>query len=183
MYVYMDVCMLYYVQAPKIRWTQEGSISSTDVSLTLAHYVAPPLEWAVVPLLIGWTRFTAALSRDVFVRARVFGVCSVVFFPRCYEQTFLFWRIFSFTSASRPNVSSGSEKANLIFKEPKLDKGAGKRAQTWRKKRVSLLQSNHGSSWYAGKLKGGLGGGFEPTNIRVASFCCSSWNCIDCALT
>lgn len=128
------------------------------------------------------TFYCRTLTGRVRARACVWSLfCS--FFSRCYEQTFLFWRIFSFTSASRPNVSSGSKKANLIFKEPKLDKGAGKRAQTWRKKRVSLLQSNHGSSWYAGKLKGGLGGGFEPTNIRVMSLCCSSWNYIDCALT
>lgn len=44
----------------------------------------------LVFVLIGWMHFTAALSRDVFVRARVFGVCSVVFFFRCYEQTSLF---------------------------------------------------------------------------------------------
>lgn len=29
---------------------------------------------------------------------------------------------------------------------------------TWRRKRAFILRSNHGSSWYAGKLKGGRGG-------------------------
>lgn len=30
--------------------------------------------------------------------------------------------------------------------------------ETWRRKRAFILRSNHGSSWYAGKWKGGHGG-------------------------
>lgn len=44
--------LLEYLQAYEIleRWTQEGSISSPFVKLTLEHNVATPREWAVTTL-------------------------------------------------------------------------------------------------------------------------------------
>lgn len=51
-----------------------------------------------------------------------------------------------------------------------------KNTQTWRRKRVFILRSNHGSSWYAGKWKGGHGGRFKDLvdfqlpSIREANY-------------
>lgn len=61
-----------------------GQYFISSVKLTSEHYVGPAPGLGsnhLAFVLIGWTCFTAALSRDVSVRERVFGVCSVAFFP------------------------------------------------------------------------------------------------------
>lgn len=149
---------------------------SQRVRLTLGQYVAPPPKWAGTygsnrPFApIGWTPFSAALTGRVRARAPVFGVCSVVYLPplpRSYLP-FLTDIHLPFCFEAKRFLWGGKVRRRAQnLKSRDSTKGAERRAQTWRKKRASFLRSNHGSSWYAGKLKGGLVGGFGPTKIRV----------------
>lgn len=75
------------------------------------------------------------------------------------------------SSASNLNLSllgrlfclfGGKKSSERRLKESKTQRRRRrKNTQTWRRKRAFILRSNHGSSWYAGKWKGGRGVTFE----------------------
>lgn len=61
-------------------------------------------------------------------------------------------------------VGGGGESSKRRVRESKTQRRRRRRRknrQTWRRKRAFILRSNHGSSWYAGKSKGGRAVAFE----------------------
>lgn len=138
--------LLEYLQAYEIlkRWTQEGSISSPYVKLTLEHNVATPQEWAVTTLssfsLAG--RGLLSHSHGTCSCARVFGVCSVVFFR----------------APNKPSFSDGYSPL-LLLRGQTFSRGA--------KRRISYLKSRISTKKQENVHKPGEGKGCPDFKVTM----------------
>lgn len=108
-----------------------------------------------VTLLVGSTVFVAAhcLGSCACVCARsLFSSLSAAVERLEKSDTICFLSVRSSSFSSVGVYLTGGEVGDP--EERKL----GGHTPTWRRKRAFIFRSNHGSSWYAGKLKGGRGG-------------------------
>lgn len=148
-----------HLQHLDTRWQQTPSY----ITLTFTNSDAPPMkqiESSSSSSSLIRHFCCCSLSQDVCV-----CVCSLFTSIFLLRINRLFSRIHLTACTSKLNLLWGSiicrEKSKKRFFEAKKKRNTHTHIQTWRRKRAFILRSNHGSSWYAGKWKGGRDGRFK----------------------
>lgn len=144
------------------------------------HCLVPAFEHKMAAELTMWQRrsslqvgsnqaVTLLVGSTVFVAAHSLRTCACMLV--CSQFVHVFFCRGRTASKSDTNSPLIASKFDLLPEEFILQGESGRGGSegaklegdtpTWRRKRAFILRSNHGSSWYAGKLKGGRGGRAE----------------------